>query len=329
MLLRDLTRALLRRWYLLLLGVALAGVAAFYVWDTVGPRYNSVGSTVLIPPKSSIEGIAPHGRDGNPLLYLGELGQARDVLISALSSDAVQEDFTERFPGSSYSVGVDPLSNGPIIVLSVNSASAAEALEGVRFLSAEVDDRFSAVQRSLSVEADDEIRTMVLTEPSAPVADNKSQVRLALVVAGGVLLICIFLVALVDGLAAAYRRRRALGTHVASPAGDDPAGDARAAASAGDASEVEPAPVDPDGAHPATAQPEQEQARPAPDAAQPRPAPTRRRRRASRKVVAPHSAPDSVEAHGPADDASDAGRTAEAEPTLPVEGSTLFVSQNS
>ena len=208
MLLKDLTRALLRRWYLLVLGLALAAFSGYSVWQEVGPRYQAVGSTVLIPPKSSIEKISPNGTDGNPLIFLGELGQARDVLMSVMSSDAVQEDFAAKCPGSTDGGAADPLANGRILVLSVSAPTAGDAVAGVHYLSDEMENRFSAVQDKLSVSAGAEIRTMVLTEANTPTVDNKSQMRLSLVVSAVVLVLSIFLVALVDGLGAARRRRR-------------------------------------------------------------------------------------------------------------------------
>lgn len=208
MLLRDVIRALLRRWYLVLAGLVLAVAAGYLAWSDTGPVYTASGSTVLIPPKASVQSTNPGGRDSNPLLYLGELGQARDVLASALASDEVQGDFQRQVPGASYSVGADPLSNGPIILYSVTAPSADVAVSGARYMREQVDSRLSSLQSSLGVYDEAKIRTLMLTEPESAVSDNKAQVRSALVVGVAVLLLCIFLVALVDGLAAARRKRK-------------------------------------------------------------------------------------------------------------------------
>ncbi|MCB0910091.1 MAG: hypothetical protein KDB60_00560 [Propionibacteriaceae bacterium] len=191
------------------MGMVLAASAAYFVWNNVGPTYQASGSTVLIPPKSTVQSSNPNGRDANPLLYLGELGQARDVLISAMASDEVQADFSQNVPGASYSVSADPMSNGPIILYAVSAPSADVAVAGARYLGEQVDARFSAVQAALGVYGDTMIRTMPLTEAGTATADSKAQVRSTLVVGAGVLLLCVFLVALVDGLASARRRRRA------------------------------------------------------------------------------------------------------------------------
>ena len=86
MVLSDMLRSLLRRWYIVVLGVILT-VAGVYGAYTVTPvTYSATSTVVLLPPEKSV-------KDGdNPYLYLGGLGQALNVLVITMNSAASQEE---------------------------------------------------------------------------------------------------------------------------------------------------------------------------------------------------------------------------------------------
>lgn len=225
MVLRDLVRALLRRWYLLLLGLILAVSAMYVTWDRVEQRFTAEGSLLLLPPPSSIERILPNRRDGNPLLYLGDLNQARDVVISLMSSDEVREAFADEFPASTYTVSTDPLSSGPIVVITVDAPEPRTALTAVRQISSEVTTRLRQAQSELSVDKDSQIGVMVLTRPADAEMQNRSQVRATVMVGGAIMVSSVLLVAVIDGLISARRRR--LGFDVDGETDDEDADDYR------------------------------------------------------------------------------------------------------
>lgn len=204
----EVLHALRRLWYLVLCGAILAGGGAYYAWAHTEPRYTSEASVLLLPPASTTARAAPDGSNGNPLLYLGGLNQARDVLISAMAGPSEQEKFDALFPGTSYGVAVDPLSSGPIVVVSTDSATAAGASRGIEHLLQELTARFDEVQKELSVPDQSVIHTTQLTPPTTPEADAKPQLRAAVLAGAGILVVALLLVAVIDGLIRYARRTR-------------------------------------------------------------------------------------------------------------------------
>lgn len=207
LLFREVTRALARRWYLLLLGVLLAVGAAYVGWDQTSPRYTTESTSLLLPPLSATEGTAPKGRDGNPLLYLGGLGQARDVLLNVMSSESLKQGFEARFPDTEYTVTPDSLSSGPIVVMTVDAPTAELAATSGQYLTDSLAQRLTAMQSELSVDKDAVIRSMTLTAPTDPKSDNKLQVRVAALAGVGILVLSLLLIALLDGLLRSRGRR--------------------------------------------------------------------------------------------------------------------------
>lgn len=216
----ELLRALLRYWYLVLCGALVAAGGAMYVWNHTEPRYTSETSVLLLPPASSIEGTAPNGDDSNPLMNLGGLNQARDVLISAMSSASQQDLFDDSFSNTVYAVGVDPLSSGPILVISTDSESESGAADGLNFLLDQFTQRLTEMQLDLAVPETSAIQSVQLTPPTTPEADTKPQLRAAAMTGVGVLVVTVLLVAAIDGLVR-YVKRSKKRNHDPEPDPDD------------------------------------------------------------------------------------------------------------
>ena len=200
MFLRELPRALLRRWYLLLVGLAIAATGAYLAWDRIEPTYSAESSILMLPPTSATKAVPPNTTNSNPLLYLGGLGQARDALISALASDASKKDFEAKFPDTEYEIVPDNSSNAPIIVMSAEAPTAETALTAVKYLADRVDGEFSNLQRQLAVDKEEQIRSMPLTTATLAAPNYQTRIRTAAIVGVGLAAISVLLVGLVDGL---------------------------------------------------------------------------------------------------------------------------------
>ena len=207
MFLRDLPRALLRRWYLVLLGLALSVVAAYLAWQQVGPRYTAENTTLMLPPVSATRAVPPVTEDKNPLLYLGGLAQARDVVIGALASDSVKEEFDQRFPATTFGITPAYSSNAPVIIVSVSAPTAARALEAAAYVTDLVEDEFLQVQVKLDIHPDEQIRSMPLTFATTATPDFQPAIRAAAVVGVGLAAASVFLVGVMDGLLNQRTRR--------------------------------------------------------------------------------------------------------------------------
>ena len=82
MFLSKVPAALLRRWYIVALGLGLTVAAAVFVTDTVPPAYTVTAQTLLLPPANSVTA------GGNPYLSLGGLNAVGDILSEAIRDDS-------------------------------------------------------------------------------------------------------------------------------------------------------------------------------------------------------------------------------------------------
>lgn len=202
MILSDLVNALLRRWYVVLVGLVGTALLCFLVAARVAPTYESTATATLVPGESTI------AQRGNPLLYLDGLILARDVLVRSLSSDDVREPILEAFPGADFAVDSDPATSGPMIVIEA-TASTPEAASGItaRVLD-ELPARLEVLQDEVESPAADRISVLRLAEPAAPATVNTAVIRAIGAVAGAGVVATLILTGLVDGLIGGRRQRR-------------------------------------------------------------------------------------------------------------------------
>ena len=131
---RVVWRSLRRRWYLVLALAVLTLGATFLVAQRVGETYEATG-TVLVFPPSQTEGPTGEMSEENPYLSLGGVGQARDVVVRALTSKQVGDAFGEDYPvGTTYEIVPDYTNSAPIILFTVEAATPDVATEALSSL---------------------------------------------------------------------------------------------------------------------------------------------------------------------------------------------------
>ncbi|MET0829379.1 MAG: hypothetical protein ABWY26_07665 [Microbacterium sp.] len=111
----------MRRWYIVLPGLLLAGLIAAGVWAAVPPEYDRSATQLLVPGETSV----PEG--GNPYLYLGGLAPAADVLVRAIGSENVLNEVVDEYPGVDVRIVRDTTTAGPIILITVTASTDAAA----------------------------------------------------------------------------------------------------------------------------------------------------------------------------------------------------------
>ena len=97
------------RWYVIVPGVVLAAALAVGAFFAVPPTYQRNATLLLVPGAGTVPD------DGNPYFYLAGLTQAADVVVRAVSSENVQRDIADQYPGVDYQVTRDPTTAGPVI----------------------------------------------------------------------------------------------------------------------------------------------------------------------------------------------------------------------
>jgi len=208
----ETLRGLLRRWYITFPGVVLAIAVALAAWSHVPPSYVRNSTQLLIPGKDNIPA------DANPLLYLGGLSFAADVLVRAVGADSSLSEIEKEYPNIEVKVTRDGSSGGPFILITVTAPTSAEAGEAMDSLVGQTSSMLASLQERQKIIATNRITVV-------PVAvDDKSTLqqrnRLVATVGSGVIVLALaFLLAgLVDGLS--WRRRL-------EPDGDDGLPDSR------------------------------------------------------------------------------------------------------
>lgn len=200
--LMSLVRALMRRWYIVVVGVLIAVGAASVAWQMVPPTYERTATQLLLPGSE----IMPE--NGNPFLYLGGLGPAADVLVTAMTSESDQRAITGGEEDAAILVTRDGSSSGPQLLIVASGASDAEAatvLDAAVAQTAVVLDRLQDLEQ---IGSDNRIGIKTIAADVSSTLEQRTRLMLAVGAGFAVLLASFVLVAIVDGRASTRGSRR-------------------------------------------------------------------------------------------------------------------------
>jgi hypothetical protein len=211
---------LLRRWYFVVVAVVCTVAASSFVVFTVGPKYEATGAVLLLPPGSTTQ-QASKTPFGNPYLSLGELTQARDIVIQALAAASTHEDLCNHKgddayramreelckprPGVTYEVTPEFTSSAPVILITVEADSATNAATALVAVMDRVPKILVDLQAALNLRDRAEITSMPIVADRQPNAVRKSQIRAGIVAGAGTLGLGLVMIALLDGYFVARR----------------------------------------------------------------------------------------------------------------------------
>ncbi|MEI7057902.1 hypothetical protein WBG06_18905 [Nocardioides sp. CCNWLW239] len=196
--------ALARRWYLVIVSLALTVVAVVVMMARVGPSYTAQGTLLLFPPEGTTR--AGERVEGNPYLSLGGLNPARDILIRAMTSKSARADVAESHPGVGYEMYADMAVSGPIIVVDVTGPSAEATVGALNTLFETVPSVLSDLQNDLGIKRREYITVQDLTVDETAQKVTKDQLRAGIVAGAGVMVGGLLGIGLLDGLLLARRR---------------------------------------------------------------------------------------------------------------------------
>lgn len=205
----DIAGALRRRWLLATMGLLVVVLSAgFMMWKS-SPTYSYSSTVLLLPPKveqTTDDPSVPSYTQGNPLFFLGSLSEARDVLIASLTSSELQKSMADRFPSATYTATRDVLNSSPVVVITVEGTSDDDAAGSLAELTGGVARRLQTLQTNLGITRDAQITSHTLTEDTSPAVSHNDQIRRALIVAGGLGVLVVFLIGAVDAVRIARSR---------------------------------------------------------------------------------------------------------------------------
>jgi hypothetical protein len=214
------TAALLRRWYVVLLGVLVTVGLVYGVHEKVRPTYDATASVLLLPPTKSGDEAT------NPLFALGGLDQPSSLVVAYLTGEAATKPWAEQFPTSTRDIVVDPLSRGPIIMITVHDPSPTTVMNALHSAIDQVPAALTLLQDKVEAPAKDRVTSSPLTVDLAPATDSSKSTRAMIAALGLGAMLTLATAVSVDSLAARRRDRRAAraAAEAAAPPDEAPAG---------------------------------------------------------------------------------------------------------
>lgn len=192
-------RMLRRRWYAVLLGLAITvGLCAFAA-ASVPASYEAKAQLLLLPPKAAVEPT------GNPYVNLSGLNGVSDALARAMGDSATQQTLVGLGAVPGFTVEPDPIAPGPIVVITVSHTDPRAVMRSLRVLVEQTPRQLRTMQTSQGVATRALITSMVLSQDGKATASIKSQLRAVLVAFAGGIGVTWLSTALLDSL---LRRRR-------------------------------------------------------------------------------------------------------------------------
>jgi hypothetical protein len=208
----ETLRGLLRRWYVVIPGLLLAAVAAGYCWLNVPPTYQRSASQLLLPAEATLPEVEIKDDEGeietlapNPFLYLGGLNTAADVLVSAVRGAPAVAEAALQHEGAEIEVGRDPMSSGPMLLITVTAPSDAAAAELIDTMLIQTEAVLEQLQTAQRVPETSRVLIAPIAVDTESVLGTKERMLTAAGAGAGLALLTLVLGAAVDGL---VRRRR-------------------------------------------------------------------------------------------------------------------------
>lgn len=176
-------RVLLRRWLVVLLGVALTMGAAAYLYSSTAPTYRATARLLLLLPPDARGGAEEEV--GSPFLYLPNgLNVLARVVASDPNSKEFNSDLLSRGLTSAYEVGVDP--STPIITVGVEGPDPDNVVATRDGLVEGLQRDLAKVQTEEAVPSNQTARSRVFAAERTPIAlsGNRTRGVLAVLAAG-------------------------------------------------------------------------------------------------------------------------------------------------
>lgn len=123
----DIRGVARRRWYVLVVGLLFTAVMAGMAFAVVGLSREIKASALLLPPATSVVSYPERESPGNPFLRLDGLDPALSVLVTKMASEEMSDRILSDAPQTTYTIGEDPLSQAPVVVVTASGKDGAEA----------------------------------------------------------------------------------------------------------------------------------------------------------------------------------------------------------
>ena len=205
MMLSAFLGAIVRRWYIVLVGLVATAGLAYTAMTHSPPTYAARGLVVLLPSEKAVPG------GGNPFLDLGGLELPARVVVAYFQSVPAQTAVAEVAPHATVSVTMAEETRGPVIAIDTSASTPQEALDALAFVAGAIPKTLGNLQHQVDAPASSTISSMPLTMDTKALADTSTAKRLIILATGVGLGATAFAAFAIDGLLLRRRGVRAGG----------------------------------------------------------------------------------------------------------------------
>lgn len=208
-----LRRILLRRWYLVMVGLLMTGGLAFAASIAQPVTYEATATMLILPPTDPT---------GNPYLALSGYGPFADVFARAMMDTSSVADLRAKGVTDQFAVTRDVTTSAPIVQVSVTGKDADAAVKQAGIVAAALPTELVALQQSESVPVPAMFTSKFITIGGDPTAIRKSQIRAVIAATAVGLILTVWATVWID--TRLRRRSSATGQHAltSGPKDTDP-----------------------------------------------------------------------------------------------------------
>ena len=198
----DVIKVLLRRWYVVLVGMLLVAGALVYAIKEVPTQYQATGQVlILLPPKAT----GPN-TPTNPYMNLAPgLVTTATLIAEQLNNTTNHAAVKDAGFTSEYALGVVP-DTGPLLVITAKDTNAREADQTMEEVVTRVGAQLDRMQANLEIPENQYMHTRRNDTNAGAQALPGSKIRAAGVLGGGGIVLTVVCAFLLDGF---MRRRKA------------------------------------------------------------------------------------------------------------------------
>jgi hypothetical protein len=205
----DAVKVLLRRWYVLLVGLLLTGGAAVGVALVVPTNYEASGNVLfLLPPDAGDQPV-------NPYLNVPQgLTMSASIVGGVLSTPEMQRDIFDAGSTSEYAVGQEPGTGIPMLYITAADTDPAMAVKTVAEVIRRVDTELERMQTAAGAPSDQRMVTQPFSVTAQAEVVRGAKIRAVAVVGAVGAVLTVLAAFALDRARPGFGPRR--GAHVAT-----------------------------------------------------------------------------------------------------------------
>jgi hypothetical protein len=218
--LKALYGVLRRRWATALPVLLIGLIACMAINQTTKPVYEATGAVLLTSPPTSDAGVKVDSSSYNPYVSFGGLAIAEDILIRRLNDGQTVLHLGREGIRPGYKVMPNIHTNRPIIEVTAEGATAAQATKSVGGLLAELSSQLESLQAKAGVERQYDMSMSAISSSSFATPVNRQRNRRLTIVVVADLISLVGFALLAESVAGRRRhrdgrRQRPAGVHQA------------------------------------------------------------------------------------------------------------------